>query len=336
MAGVTVLSVSTRALLRACERLGLDTAAILESAGLRQADIDDPDARIPADRFDRVWREAHARAGDPELALHAAEAVPPGGYKVIDFLATSAATLGAGIRRVAEVFPIVDPRVAIDIDDLGDVVRFSLRIAAGSGVPPPPRQTYILAAFVLRTRAATGLAWAPAAVELAFPAPPGYREYERVFAAPVRFDRPQACMLVARSLWDTPVTSANPVLYELLRDYAHRLLHELPRPPSLREQVAEAIRAELRVGPATLEQVARRLGVGARTLQRRLDDDATSFAEVLDAVRARLAQEYLRDREVSIHEVGYLLGFVEQSSFTRAFKRWTGSTPGLWRRSVGA
>lgn len=336
MAPVTVLSVSTRALLRACERLGLDAAALLAAAGLQRADVDDPDARIPADRFDRVWQEAYARAGDPELALHAAEAVPPGGYKVIDFLSASAATLGAGIRRVAEVFPIVDPRVAIDIDDEGERVRFALRLAAGRGAPPPPRQTYILAAFVLRTRAATGLAWAPDAVELAFAPPPARDEYARVFGGRVVFDRAQACMLIARATWDAPVVSANPHLYELLGDYARRILHELPRPPGLRERVAEAVEAELRGGAATLEQVARRLGIGPRTLQRRLEDDATSFAEVLDGVRARLAQSYLRDREVSIHEVGYLLGFVEQSSFTRAFKRWTGSTPGSWRRSLGA
>jgi AraC-like DNA-binding protein len=82
--------------------------------------------------------------------------------------------------------------------------------------------------------------------------------------------------------------------------------------------------------------VARRLGTSARTLQRRLREEGTSFAAELDAVRRERAEAFLRAPDVSIAEVSWLLGFAEQSAFTRAFRRWTGVAPTEWRRSAPA
>src|SRR5262245_10705933 len=82
MNSATVLTVSSRALLDACDALGIDTEALLAAAALTRAEVSDPDARIPVDKMAALWREAHARAGDPDLALHAAEALPFGAYAV--------------------------------------------------------------------------------------------------------------------------------------------------------------------------------------------------------------------------------------------------------------
>ena len=109
----TVLSVATRAVLDACVRLGLDAEELLGTAGLTRAEVLDPDNRLPAPRVDALWRAAHARANAPMLALHAAEALPFGAYKVIDFVAANSATVGDALRRVATYFALVDPRAVL-------------------------------------------------------------------------------------------------------------------------------------------------------------------------------------------------------------------------------
>src|SRR5688572_4061308 len=108
MKGAMVLTVSSRALLDACVRLGIDVEAMLAAAQLDRSTVYDADARIPGEKVVALWREAYERSGDPHLALHAAEALPFGAYKVIDFLAGSSTSVGEGLTRVARYFPLIN------------------------------------------------------------------------------------------------------------------------------------------------------------------------------------------------------------------------------------
>src|SRR5689334_11199821 len=94
----TVLSVSSRAMVGACERLGLDTEAMLRAVGIARETLDDPDARLEAGKVSALWAKAYELSGDPVLSLHAAEACPLGAYKVIDFMGSSASTVGEAFR----------------------------------------------------------------------------------------------------------------------------------------------------------------------------------------------------------------------------------------------
>jgi hypothetical protein len=115
----SILSVSSRALLGACEGLGIDTAAMLRSAEVDRATVEDPDGRIPSYKVAKLWEQAYALSGDPQLALHAIERLPFGAYKVIDFLAWNAPTMGEGVRKVCEYFPIINPAVELSLE-VGD------------------------------------------------------------------------------------------------------------------------------------------------------------------------------------------------------------------------
>lgn len=327
----TVLSVASRAVLDACQRLGLDTEALLRAAGLQRELVMDPDARLPADRADALWREAYARASDPQLALHAAVALPFGAYKVLDFVAAHAPTVLEGLRRIARYFPLVDARATLSVVD-AEPVRVVM--ASESAVVPGPAQEYTLAAIVLRSRASTGVDWPLHAVELAMPGPDDPSEHEEVFGAPVRFHASAPQLLIPRTSAELPVRGADPALLTVLEDHARRLLAELPQgEPQLVTRVRALLREELRGGDPRMEHVARRLGLGARTLQRRLDAEGTRYAAILDEMRTELAREYLREPGMSLAEIAWLLGFSEQSAFSRAFKRATGQPPGAWRSS---
>jgi AraC-like DNA-binding protein len=315
----------------ACANLGLDTQELLTSAGLSHALIADANQRIAAESADALWQHAYEMANDPYLALHAAEALPFGAYKVLDFIVGNAPTIGAGLTRVLHYFPIVDPRGTLSIaEEPGALV---ITMESGHGALPGPAQEFTLAALVLRSRASTDISWPVQQINFAMEAPDNPTEHERIFGCPIRFDQPRAQLVVARETWDRPVSGSDSALFGVLEEHATRLLHELSnaQPPSLLDRVRGVLREELSGGDVSAVHVAKRLGVGERTLQRRLGEVNTTFIEVLANAREQMACEYLREPGVSIAEVAFLLGFAEQSSFTRAFKRWTGKPPGDWR-----
>lgn len=324
----SVLSVASRAVLDACERRGLDGDALLAAAGLTRALVEDPDARIDAACADALWEHAFARAGDPFLALHAAESLPFGAYKVIDYLATHSTTVGDGMTQVAAYFAIVDPRALVRAEP-GDPAR--VRVLRRDGGPlPAPAQEYTFAALVTRMRAVARFALER--VDFTCPAPPDTREHTRVFECALRFEQAEAQLVFAREDWDAPVRTRDPALRALLEQHARALLgssvSEAPTASRVGAEVEKLLRA--RQEP-TLTRVARALGASERTLQRRLREEGVSFAARIDEVRASLARTYLDEPDLSLAEVAFLLGFADQSTFTRAFRRWTGMAPGAYR-----
>ena len=332
--GGSVLSVSSRALLNACARLGLDTAQILEAAKLNSATIEDPDARISVQQVEALWKKAYELSNDPNLALHAVEVLPFGAYRVIDFLASSAPTVGAALAKVSDYFPLINEVVRLPFAVGDRHVTFAVEAPSHPSAITRPYAEYTLAAVFLRTRIATNQPYRLMRVEFTHTRPADISEHERIFECPVRFGAETCQMVMARDAWDTPGMGDNSTLFSVLDTHAKMLLDQLPKPADLVGRVREAIEAELRGGNSSLESVARQLAMSPRTLQRRLRDHGVLFNDVQDAMRFRAAKSYLAKGDVAGTEVAYLLGFAEQSSFNRAFKRWSGQTPTDYRRQA--
>jgi AraC-like DNA-binding protein len=330
----SVLSVSSRALIEACARLGLDTDRILDAVGLQRATILDADTRIPIEQMQALWRKAYELSNDPNLALHAVEVLPFGAYRVIDFLAASAPTIGAAIAKVSDYFPLVNTAVRLPYEVGDDRVAVALEAPSRPSVVTRPYAEYTLAAVFIRTRIATHQAYRLLRVEFSHPRPDDTSEHERVFECPVSFGERACRMILARAVWDTPRAGSNPALFSVLDTHARMLLDRLPGPSGLVGRVRDAIEEELRGGKPRLESIARRMAMSPRTLQRRLADEGVVFNDVLDELRLRAAKAYLSQRDVAAAEVAYLLGFAAQSAFNHAFKRWTGQTPTEYRRTA--
>jgi AraC-like DNA-binding protein len=327
--------VSSRALLDACARLGLDTAEILRAAGLDRATIQDPDARIPIDQVNALWKRAYELSNDPNLALHAVEVLPFGAYRVIDFLGQTAPTVGASLAKVADYFPLINSVVRLCYDVGSRHVTYSLDAPSNPSAITRPYAEYTLAAVFLRTRTATNRRYPLVRVEFSHTRPPDIREHERIFECPVHFGAAVCQLVIAREAWDMPrVGQDDPTLFSVLETHAKMLLDRLPISTGIVGRLREAIEAELRGGSPQLESIAKRLAMSPRTLQRRLKDEGVLFNDVLDSMRFRAAKSYLAQRDIAGTEVAYLLGFVEQSSFNRAFKRWSGQTPTDYRRQT--
>jgi AraC-like DNA-binding protein len=327
--------VSSRALLDACARLGLNTTQILQAANVDPATLANPDARIPIEQVDELWRKAYELARDPDLALHAIEVLPFGAYRVIDFLASNAPTVGAAIAKVSDYFPLINDTVSLPYTTSAGHVTVSLTAPLRPATITRPYAEYTLAAVFLRTRIATNQRYPLMRVDFSHPRPDDIREHERIFECPVVFGAGGCRLVIARVVWDTPRTGSDPALFDVLDTHARMLLEQRPVAPDIAGQVRKAIAAELRGGNPSLASVAKRLAMSPRTLQRRLREQGILFNDLLDAMRFRAAKAYLAPGDIAGAEVAYLLGFAEQSSFDRAFKRWSGGlTPTEYRRTA--
>jgi AraC-like DNA-binding protein len=331
MRGATVATTSSRALLAACERLQLDTAAMLRAAGVARELIEDPDARLPGERVAAFWREAQRRSGDPDLPLKAAQAVPFGAYRVIDFLAASAPTVGEGLERVARYFPLINSTVELRIDSDGAVWHLELANPRDPAGLPRQYAEYALAVTVLHGRHASGVSWPLEEVRFAFPRPQRTNLHEQVFGCHVSFDRPRTELVIAERVWRTPTVGGSSEMLRVHEEHAERRIASLRPLEGARARVARLLVEELRGGTPSLERVARRMALSPRTLQRRLQAEGTSFAAVLDETRKVIADGYVREPNVALTEVAYLLGFSEPSAFSRAFQRWYGVAPSRYR-----
>lgn len=157
--------------------------------------------------------------------------------------------------------------------------------------------------------------------------------YERFFDCPVDFGDSHVRVRFPRHYLALPMPRRDPTLRALLERQAQALLRALPSTSAIEQSLKQVILQLMAEGNPSLEQAASRLHMAPRTLQRRLAGHGLTWQQWLDQSREQLADEYLADPGLSLNDIALLLGFSEQSAFTRAYRRWTGQTPGRYRRS---
>ncbi|WP_373186882.1 AraC family transcriptional regulator [Halopseudomonas sp.] len=171
------------------------------------------------------------------------------------------------------------------------------------------------------------------AVHIEFPAPAYAERYEEVFKCPVLFGQQHNQLLWQRASLDLSLVQAAPATFNHLQSLCEAQLHELGRHRRLRERVEEVVSPQLHQRLPSLDTVARNLGMASWTLRRKLQQqEQTRFQDIIDDTRRDLALTYVRDTELALGEIAFLLGFSSPAAFQRAFKRWTGQAPGQFRR----
>ena len=334
-APLTIAVTSALAMVRTASARGVETADLLGDAGLTPDVLEDPDARIPGPTVMALWNALRARAADPALQLTAPGTLPFGAYRIIDYLVAASATVGEGIDRFARFFGLIADAVTLRIEHAEDEHCLHLAMADGRAVPPI-YVDYVFAALVVRIRMRIRPDLRVLRVELRQPEPASTAPYFETFGAPVLFGASADRLCFAADQWNAPTVSADAALARMLEEHARILARRIPTGAS---DFSMHVRKAIAAAPAeggSAEHVARALNVSVRTLQRRLEASGTTFRELSETVRGQLAEGYLSDPRVSIAEVAFLLGFSDQTSFNRAFRRWTGQSPGRWRRRLGS
>lgn len=169
-------------------------------------------------------------------------------------------------------------------------------------------------------------------VEIEFAAPSYAERYEQCFACPVEFGAAHNRLRLSCASLEQQIAQHCPSTWYQLLELADHELEQLTRTRSLRERVTHLLGPMLHGREPELEEVARKLALPSWTLRRKLAEEGTQFRTLLNETRRDLAMAYIRDTELSFGEIAYLLGFASAEAFQRAFKRWSGQTPGEFRR----
>ena len=328
----TIQAKAVEKIIRAAAACGVTAQALYKAVDLTPAILDDPDSRIPFAKLVSLYEQAAALTGDDAFGLHVGETVDPKAFDVLGYSVINSPTFGAALDRVVRYnFTWTDGSgFAVQIGDM--TTRIIYKYLDDSLAECRHDAEMTLAAIAVLGRLITDADWVPNSVSFQHDQPPNTAEHERIFRCPVLFNARENEFLFNSSTLELPIVRADPGLCAVLDRHAEELLAKYPHEDTLIERLRIIIKEELNGGDASLERVSEQLGMSGRTLQRKLRDHGTSHQELLDQMRQDLAMRYLREPEMAICEVAYLLGFSESSALHRAFKRWTGMTPSEFRR----
>jgi len=324
-----------RSLFEELARNGDDPAPLLARAGVDLDLLDDPNARLDAATYDRLHELALELTGDPALGLHMAEHVQLTAFHVVGFLTVHCRTLRQAIELFARYRQLLSHCEPPRLREEGGRAILTCAFVAGSDRCNQLRAEFGIASMVRIARAVLGASQPPYLVEFTHDAPDHADEYERVLGCPVQFGREAIVIHFDARMLDAPHIHANPELRKLLESEAERHLASLTAPRCLWARVRALIVDEYGRGRPSMPQIARRLGMSARSLRRRLDGEGRTYTEVAEEAMADVARRLLDEPDTTIQAIADRLGFSEPSAFHRAFKRWTGQTPGQFRSDRG-
>lgn len=335
MHGYDVAGYHVRGVVHGLFALGLDVHGLLRDAGIERRALEDPEARFAEAQLFALWLQAEQRYGKPAFGLALAMHIPFGRLELVDYLIAACPTVGAGIESLQHHAKLCASGFSfrLESDSRTSEPGKTVFLEHRHGVECLPRSLveYLWMLVILRLRGACGSAFTPELALRKLPEGPTLAYRDALGRAPKQSDAD--AMFVSESQWQLENPRRDPCLRPLLEAHARDVSARLPE-EGFQAAARYAVIAALHRGEPSITYVAARLGLTPRTLQRRLEDDATTFQELVDLVRRELALRYLEQTQLSLGEISALLAYAEPSAFGRAFRRWTGTTPAHFRRET--
>ncbi|MEW6461257.1 AraC family transcriptional regulator [Ectopseudomonas khazarica] len=324
----------TQAILHAATRLGLERQPLLDACALHDEQLVDPDARIPFAAQQALWLELDRRLQHPEPGLLLGRNLTPGPFSVLSYLLQSSATLGDALTAALRYQRLGGEGGELQVEEQDDTLSLLYRPLYPQHPATRIRVLAMMACWVQTTLPLLD-GFRLLDVRFRHPQPDDLAPYDDVFDCPLHFACDDYAIVLPRDLCQLPLIQANPPLQQLLRQHAEALLARLPS-ASLSARVIGLLGEQLAHGEPDRAELARALALSERTLQRRLADEGCSYQQLLADTRRQLAEQHLRDGRLPATEIAWLLGYSEPSVFFRAFRQWTGLTPGEYRARYGA
>jgi len=305
-------------------RLGIDIDRLIAPTGVTRADLENPDATIPASACEPLFARVREQP-ITNLALKLAVETPVGANPLLDYLIASADSVGEGLERLSRYLPLVNPAVRVRLDATVDPVRVIVDSMGEAFVAE-----FTVAMTVLRLHEETD--GKLRALHASFVhQPDDVNEMARVLGCPIEARASWTGVALSREACRLPLRRRDPGLSAWLERQAAATLARQPKESGVVLDVRRLLAASIPTNSVDIADIARKLAMTPRTLQRRLASEGTSFEKLRDLTRKSAAEAYLADPALSIGEVTYLLGYAEPTAFHRAFKRWHGLTPQAFR-----
>lgn len=313
--------------------LGADSRALLDRHGIDPKVISDPDHYIDCKAVVDLLEYCSIVFNDPIFGLRLAQLQEPDVFGCVTALCRAAPTVRDAINNFIDYIPVThSPVPVLELVEGPEVaeLRWWLRTELGINT----QANYHAALLDLKLlRQLCGRNFRPSYVKLAVDMRGAdITDIESRLECRFICTEEENAIGFPVGVLDRPVASANRLLYRLLGGYLERV--KAASRVTIVERVQDYVRGALSSGNCTIERCAQKLGVSVRTLQTHLNESGLKFSDILEKHRIELAKTYLEQEQLTLDEVALNLGYSEQSSFGRAFKRWTGLTPKLYRRSV--
>ena len=326
---------STTLLLDAIRAAGANPDQVVRAVGLDIAEFSNLDGFIESARFAQLLEEAARATNDETFGLHFGERFNPKNIGPLIYVVLNSPTIAAGIENGGRYLKIHNEAAKLSIKIAGEHVYIQ-HVLVDMGLASTRQQEECSMVVSLQTiRLMAGSDWKPQEVRFAHESPSQTAEHLRIFGAPVLFGCATNALVVAREFLERQVPAADPRLFRILKRYVDHVVKEMPREDSLLAAVRKVIGETIRDGDLNFGRVAKNMRLSPRTLQRRLKEQGMGFKNLVDDTRRRFAINYMKDRNHSLTQIAFLLGYSEVSAFNRAFKRWTDSTPLRYRRNLG-
>lgn len=306
---------------------GVDPEPLLRKAGLSASQIQDRQARVDAAKQITFLNLVAGALPDELLGFHLAEAFELREVGLLFFVLASSATLDEAFARAERYSTITNEGIRLQRREGSSLsLRYSY---VGLSRHTDRHQVEFLARTLVRIcQNLTGTKIKPIRVSIAHPCCGSSDQLDAFFDCKVAFAAEHDEIAFARDASQLRLVRADPYLNELLVQYCEEVLSRRAKPAiAIRTSVENTIAPLLPHGRARADEVARTLGMSARSLARRLAAENLTFLEIREEMRKDLARHYLADADLSISRIAWLLGFQEVSAFTHAFRRWTGRTP---------
>lgn len=325
----TTLATWPATILRALAARGIDPAPLAAQAGIDPSALG-PDARVSRSALNRLWALAVDATGDPAFGLQAPRFVAQTTFHALGYAVLASGTLREAFERIIRYRRLIGDVLELRLREDGDRYRFEIDVSAR---PDVPFQAVDAIAAISAGQGRLLRGCDPLRVTFARPEPRDVEPYRRAFRAPIVWDAPVNAIEWARADVESPLPAGNAELARANDEVLVRYLARLERSRTS-ARVQQALLDALPGGVPSKPAIARTLGMSARTLQRQLAAEGTSFSEVVDEARIALARTYVAEGRLSVTEIAFVLGFADTSTFSRAFKRWTGASPRGYRASL--
>lgn len=319
-------------LTKVLESRGIDSAEVLIEVGLDPAELTQAGARYPFARMTRLWQRAVELTGDDCIGLKAAKYWHPTTAHALGYAWLASDTLKDALLRLQRYAHIMNDVTRAILTEEAQHYVLTLDVESQDLKPAPEAIDAGFATIVHMCRVSMGNEFHPLRVELRRETPACVEEFNKFFEAPVQFQTDQNAVYLDKKSIEEQLPTSNKQLAltneKIIIDYLAQL-----DASDISLSVKKILMEKLSDGAVSAESVANALHQSPRTFQRRLKEQQTSFSKLMEETRKEIATAYIESSNRSVTEITYLLGFAETSTFSRAFKRWTGKSPTEYRRA---
>lgn len=320
-------------ILAAARERGLEPKRLLAAAGMseRLAERGGTDEHVPLAQYFALWDVVMADGRHDDFPIRAATALGTDSFGVIGFACMTSATIAEGYARLARYYNVLSTAARWSLEHEGKRVLLTYAIDARGGLGPRASAEFALAEALHFGRLVATRPLELVETRFIHQAPRDDSRHRAHFRSPIVWNAPHSALVLDRSVFEVPLAKSDPHLLAYFERQADELASRHESEEALSARVQRIVMKILPSGPPALEEIARQLGISARSLRRRLTEEGASFQKLVEETRRDLAMRYLRDPRLTVSEIAFLVGFSDLSPFQRAFRRWTALTPGAFR-----